>query len=62
MPDDTYHQLWVTQGMGLCRFVTDTVLDLHVNLSMVHTKPFRIWSVGCNGDVRGGSVLVDDSH
>jgi hypothetical protein len=27
MPDDTYHQLW-RQGMGLCRFVTDTALDL----------------------------------
>jgi hypothetical protein len=27
MPDDTYHQLW-RQGMGLCRHVTDTALDL----------------------------------
>jgi isopenicillin N synthase-like dioxygenase len=27
LPDDTYHQLW-RQGMGLCRHVTDTALDL----------------------------------
>jgi hypothetical protein len=27
LPDDAYHQLW-RQGMGLCRHVTDTALDL----------------------------------
>jgi isopenicillin N synthase-like dioxygenase len=27
LPDDAYHQLW-RQGMGVCRHVTDTALDL----------------------------------